>query len=406
MAADRRMRVAVVVAVVLAAIALVVAMVAVAGNDDDDETAAPGTTETTTTTSSTSSSTTTSTTAPPSTAVWPPADIAPITDAKAAATGFATTYLGFAAPVVGELQQGDSRSGEVEVRPRPDGPVTTILLRMLGTDGAWSVLGAATADIELTSPAALDEVASPVRLEGRALAFEGNVAVEVREDGAAMPLGSGFVTGGGDVMRAFTGEVTLERQPSAPAGAIVLFTRSAADGTVWSASVVRIRFADRPPATSCTPTPTATAGADEMVVTVTFSCDEPAGAPLVEVRRVVPRSTGVLRATVEALLAGPTEEERASGIGSWFSDATRGALRSVDLDDGHAVVDFSNLDRLIPNASASAGSERLLAELDATVLGVEGVTSVEYRLDGSCEDFGLWLQMDGCLVRGGGEEGR
>ena len=241
-----------------------------------------------------------------------------------------------------------------------------------------------------------------MQLSGRALAFEGTVDVEVREDGADEPLGTGFVTGGGDVMRPFVGEVRLAREPSVPAGAIVLFTRSAEDGAVWSASVVRIRFASTPAqAAPCSTTPVGSVRPDEMEVTVTFSCDAAGEAELVAVPRIVARSPGVLRATVAALLEGPTDAERARQIGSWFSDETAGALRSVDLDDGHAVVDFAGLDRLIPNASASAGSQRLLAELDATVLAVDGVTSVEYRLDGSCDAFASWLQMDGCLVRPG-----
>ena len=393
----RRTRAALVIAVAVLALSTAIVVIATA---DDDTTTSAGSTTSTTSPATTSTSATTSTTGAASTAVWPPAGAAPISDPRAVATSFATDYLGMSEPVVGELQQGDSRSGEVEVRPRADGPVTTLLLRMLGSDPGWSVLGATTADIELTSPRALDEVADPVQLAGRALAFEGTVEVEVREDGRDDPLGSGFVTGGGDVMRPFAGEVRLAGEPSAASGAIVLFTRSAEDGAVWSAWVIRVRFERAPTqASPCAPTRAGDVHPDQMVVSVTFSCDVPDRAELVEVQRVVARSPGVVRATVAALLEGPTDAERARQIGSWFSAETAGALRSVDLDDGHAALDFAALDRLIPNASASAGSERLLAELDATVLAIDGVTSVEYRLDGSCEDFGLWLQMDGCIVR-------
>ena len=145
---DRRIRAALVIAVVVVAIST--AIFVVVATDDDGTTSAGSTTSTAAPATTSSSATSTTTTAVSSTAVWPPAGTAPIDDPKVAATAFATEYLGMSAPVVGELQQGDSRSGEIEVRPRSDGPVTTILLRMLGSDTSWSVLGAATADIELT----------------------------------------------------------------------------------------------------------------------------------------------------------------------------------------------------------------------------------------------------------------
>jgi hypothetical protein len=71
----------------------------------------------------------------------------------------------------------------------------------------------------------------------------------------------------------------------------------------------------------------------------------------------------------------------------------------VVLGDGGAVVDHDDLRKTIPNASSSAGSAMLLAELDATVFQFRSVTSVEYRLAGSCRDFGEWLQFGDCQVR-------
>ena len=175
-----------------------------------------------------------------STAVWPVegSDVS-YPDPVAAATGFATDFVGFQAPVVGAFQQGDARSGEVEVRPRADGPVTTVLVRQLSGEDTWSVLGAVTAGIELTEPAASAVISSPVTVRGSALAFEGTVLVEVREDGRREPLGEGFVTAGGDVMRPFEGTIDFA-PPSQEHGALVLFTESAEDGQVWEASVLRV----------------------------------------------------------------------------------------------------------------------------------------------------------------------
>jgi hypothetical protein len=116
------------------------------------------------------------------------------------------------------------------------------------------------------------------------------------------------------------------------------------------------------------------------------------------VEREIPRGPGVLRATLEAQLRGPTAAERAAGLFSWFSDDTAGMLRDVRLDDaGRAVVDFHDFSRTISGASTSAGSRILLNELNRTVFQFETVRSVEYRLEGSCDAFWHWLQAE-CTV--------
>ncbi len=228
---------------------------------DDDDTASTGDTSTTvapsttsTTTASTTAPTTTdgpgTTTAPTdttagtvstATAVFPTlASADRFDDPVELATAFATEYLGFTEPVVGEFQAGDSRSGEVSIQPSADGPITTVFARQL-EDDTWWALGSATDNIVLDAPAAGDTVTSPIALEGSALAFEGNVEVELRADDVSEPIASTFVTGGGDVARPFSGSLEFEAPP-AEYGAIVLITHSAEDGTVWQAGVVRVQF--------------------------------------------------------------------------------------------------------------------------------------------------------------------
>lgn len=83
---------------------------------------------------------------------------------------------------------------------------------------------------------------------------------------------------------------------------------------------------------------------------------------------------------------------------TWFSAQTADILRAVAVDaNGHAVVDLVDLRPLIPNASSSASSGMLLAQLNATVFSVPGVASVEYRMAGSCALLGEWLQYGTCL---------
>jgi hypothetical protein len=401
-------------AVVAAAAAVLVAAIALVVVSDDDQPSTAPTTGTTappaTPTSGPSSATTaTSVTTPPptvdrSTAIWPFGSGERYTDPVDAAAAFATDYLAFRDPVVGELLQGDARSGEVEIRPSERGPVTTVLVRQLSGEDTWSVLGAVAADIEVTAPEAGAEVRSPVDVAGRALAFEGHVAVEVRQDGDAGPIGAGFVTGGGDELRPFEGTIAFD-PPTERYGALVFLSKSAEDGRTWQAAAVRVRLGGGELALGeCggfEPGHPALA-AGEMEATVWFTCDPDGAAEPnpIAVRRAVPRTEGVLRASLESLLAGPTQVEREAGITSWFSPATQGLLAGVSITDGRAAVDFAgDLRTMIPNASTSAGSALLLSELDATVLQFRSVDMVEYRLDGSCEAFGEWLQIDGCEVR-------
>lgn len=176
-------------------------------------------------------------------------------DPVATAQGFAATYLGMDNPVTFPFSATGPGAGDVGVGPRyTEGHTTiatpratfTVVLRQLGaqgTTGPWTVIGAASPEIVVVTPGVGVKVASPVRTTGQALAFEGAVSVTVREDGmiAAQSLGKGTVTGGGDQLRAFSGDVKF-RAPTKPAGAVAYVELSAADGHVVKATVVRVRF--------------------------------------------------------------------------------------------------------------------------------------------------------------------
>ena len=194
--------------------------------------------------SSTSTTASTSTTSPEPaswTAVWPTtASHTRYGMPEAAALGFATSYLHMVNPVIGQFQQGDARSGEVPVQPSTTGPITTVLVRELGTDNSWWVLGAGTAAINLTAPTWNASITSPVALKGTSMAFEGTVQTQVRDDNNA-PLGKGYVTGGNTSMGPFSGSLAFAKATT-KYGAVVLYTTSAENGAVMEAMVVRVRL--------------------------------------------------------------------------------------------------------------------------------------------------------------------
>lgn len=203
------------------------------------------TTESTTTTTS-EATTTSSTTAPvdPAVALWPP----PGSDQRfdnpeAVARDFASEFIGFENVVVESFRAGDPSSGEVPVRPRADGPVTNVLVRQLAP-GSWWATGAINDEIRVDSPEPGARATSPLRVTGAANAFEGNVQVEVRADGASKAVGNGFVTGAQGSMGSFDEEIRFDEAAarSAEHGALVLFEGSARDGSVHKATVIRISF--------------------------------------------------------------------------------------------------------------------------------------------------------------------
>jgi hypothetical protein len=195
-------------------------------------------------TTSTTVTSTTSEVAQPATAMWPFARTSlRFSDPVSAASSFVVSYLGFSAPVVGAFQQGDSRSGEVPVRSSSTGAVTTVLVRQLTNDDSWWVLGAATANIQITTPALLASLHSPITLRGVSTAFEAQVNVELRRDQSLDPIGSGYVMGGSmGQLASFEGQITFTKS-SSRYGTLLMRTYSAKDGSVLEAAALRIMYA-------------------------------------------------------------------------------------------------------------------------------------------------------------------
>ncbi|MFN8019265.1 MAG: Gmad2 immunoglobulin-like domain-containing protein [Acidimicrobiales bacterium] len=245
---NRLARPAVIASSVVVALGLALVGCGSSGSDEPSTTEAtskPSTTATEATTTTTAATTTTSTPgeAQPELAVWPFASGEQrFTSPVDAARSFATDYLGMASPVVGEFQQGDSRSGEVPIKPAETGPTTTVLVRQAAGDASWWVIGAASDHLRLEQPDALATISSPVALSGQSTAFEATINVQVRRDGSVDPIGEGTAMGGANgEMGPFATDLAFDAA-GASSGAIVLQTFSEEDGGVMEASVVRVAF--------------------------------------------------------------------------------------------------------------------------------------------------------------------
>jgi spore germination protein GerM len=135
----------------------------------------------------------------------------------------------------------------------------------------------------------------------------------------------------------------------------------------------------------------------EVDVLVYFTMADDVEMTPVPVARTIPNSDNfavLVRATMEQLLQGPTDAEKAQGLISWFSAATAHSLTSVGSYNDVLDMDFAGWKTIIPNASTSAGSQMLLSQLNSTLFQFPSVQRVDYTLDGDCAAFWEWLQSD------------
>jgi hypothetical protein len=120
--------------------------------------------------------------------VWPAADIVFDTPDEAAAD-FVRAVFGVE-PVLGPFQEGDSRSGEIEVLPPLEasgGDVRSLLLlRQFGPNNGWFVTGASSGSASIDQPGVGDAVAAgSLQVIGRGTGFEATLVARAFEAGDA-----------------------------------------------------------------------------------------------------------------------------------------------------------------------------------------------------------------------------
>jgi hypothetical protein len=200
----------------------------------DDATTTPTTTPTTTTTTTTTPTTTTTTTtttpvALEQPAVWPAAHMVVATPEQAAAD-FVEQVLGVPA-VLGEFQQGDQRSGEIEVFLAGENeasatlwPRAILFLRQLGPADGWFVIGAASEHVTIATPRVGDVVsAGPLTVEGMGRGFEATLVVAAFVPGNPEPLDLAVTFGGAlDIAEPYRAQLDLS---NAPSGVVAILTR-------------------------------------------------------------------------------------------------------------------------------------------------------------------------------------
>lgn len=115
------------------------------------------------------------------------------------------------------------------------------------------------------------------------------------------------------------------------------------------------------------------------------------------VTRTVPVTTLVGSAALNQLFSGPTENEKAQGYTSLFSQATKNSLKILRVQNDVAYVDLHDIRESLANATSSCGAAQFLAAISQTMMQFPTVKKIRYAINGSATDFYGWLQM-GCSL--------
>jgi hypothetical protein len=147
--------------------------------------------------------------------------------------------------------------------------------------------------------------------------------------------------------------------------------------------------------TSCGGQPAAPPAPGPITVGIdVYLLNESLGSPCTDVF-AVPREVDAddpVTGALQALLAGPTDAEIAEAYGSWFPAGATDLLLEVEVLDHTAHVTFAGLPELAPGIPGSCRGTGLLAQLDTTLLGLDGIDDTRYAMADQAAFYG-WLQL-------------
>lgn len=131
-------------------------------------------------------------------------------------------------------------------------------------------------------------------------------------------------------------------------------------------------------------------------VAVYLSCEGAQPGSLQPMQRMAPAELDPAEASIQSLLRGATESERAQGCRSFFSPETAGALLSFRRSAGRDTVSFNFADfsDAIPNnvAAKSFLPPGVMAELTWTLFDqFDQIEAANFAFDGSRDAFWSWI---------------
>ena len=180
--------------------------------------------------------------------------------AVATARAFLARELGMTTMVAGPFRSTGAHTGEVGFRHKygegrrllPQTGPSAVVVRLQRLPAGWWVLGVNGRSIQITSPARLQRISSPLTVRGSAPdVYEGTLYFKVTQDrpGRDLVLGQGFVDGSASTRPGELGTLRF-RQPAGPGPGWVTFYDASADGSnsIIQATMVRVQLAAATPA--------------------------------------------------------------------------------------------------------------------------------------------------------------
>ncbi len=202
---------------------------------------------------------------------------------------------------------------------------------------------------------------NPLTVKGRARTFENAVSIRARDARGAL-VAEEHTTSVGEMGRhnPYEAQLWMVRDPGGNV-TVEAFEYSAKDGSIQSLTSKTAKY-----------------GVDPMKVKLTF----PAGdcTKTAVFTRTIPKSVAMARLLTEALLVGPTSEEKAAGAISPFPSGS--AVRSVVMREGEVVVDFNET---LQNVGGSCRAAAIQKSVTETLLQLPTVKRVVITAGGSKE---------------------
>jgi spore germination protein GerM len=112
--------------------------------------------------------------------------------------------------------------------------------------------------------------------------------------------------------------------------------------------------------------------------------------------RTIPRTQAVARAALDELFKGVTPEEEAKGFVSFDPEETSGILKSINIKNGYAYINFNEIVYEQLGAATTSCGGGFFSSIEATLKQFPTIKKVFYAIEGSPADFYEWVQVGEC----------
>ena len=228
-------------------------------------------------------------------------------------------------------------------------------------------------NITVSEPKVNDEVSLPLIVKGQARVFESTVNYRLKDADGSL-LVENFTTALSPDMGQFGAfEIsTVYPKPKGTKGTVEVFWYSPKDGAELDKVIIPVVFGE------VETTNVKVFFGDRNIDPGTLNCDKAYSQD-----RRKPKTTGVAKAALEQLLAGPTINEGDKGIFTSINQGTK--LKSLKIETGTALADFDEMLGL--NVAGSCRVMAIRAEIEQTLKQFSTIKNVVISINGKSEDI-------------------